>query len=205
MVGLRIRAALLIGLALGEAAPAAAQARPPGPQDEARVLQAFADRLAEYAKLRKAAAEPIPKLKEKAEPAEIAAYEKALGTAVRSARPGARPGDLLSPEVQPILRRALSAELKGPGSTPDRKTVETEGNPKAEGPAGPQVALKVNEPYAAAAPLSSVPPDVLRRLPPLPEDLEYRFVGRHLILRDAAANLILDFMLNAAPAPKSAR
>lgn len=204
MVGLRIRAALLIGLALGEAAPAAAQAKPRSPQDEPRVLQAFADRLAEYAKLRKAAAEPIPKLKEKAEPAEIAAHEKALGAAVRSARPGARPGDIFSPEVQPILRRALAAELKGPGSTPDRKTVESEGNPKAEGPAG-QVALKVNHPYGAAAPLSSVPPDILRRLPPLPEDLEYRFVGRHLILRDAAANLIVDFMLNAAPAPKSAR
>ena len=115
MVGLQIRAALLIGLVLGEAAPAAAQA---SPQDEARVLQAFADRVAEYAKLRKAAVEPIPKLKEKAEPAEIVAYEKALGAAIRSARPKARPGDLFSPEVQPSLRRALAAELKGPGSTP---------------------------------------------------------------------------------------
>jgi hypothetical protein len=202
MVGLQIPAVLLIGLALGGAAPSPDAER--SPQDEARVLQAFADRLAEYAKLRKAAAEPIPKLKEKAEPAEISAHEKALGAAVRSARPQARAGDLFSPEVQPILRRALAAELKGPGSTPDRKTVEKEGNPKAE-PAGAQVALKVNEPYAAAAPLGTVPPDVLRRLPPLPEELEYRFVGRHLILRDAAANLILDFMLNAAPAPKSGR
>src|SRR5687768_4544521 len=102
MVGLQIRAALVIGLALGEAAPAAAQAAR-SPEDEARVLQAFADRLAEYAKMRKAAAEPIPKLKEKAEPAEIAAYEKTLGAAIRSARTGARPGDLLSRELQPIL------------------------------------------------------------------------------------------------------
>src|SRR5688572_474789 len=195
MAGLQIRAAFLIGLALGGEAAGS-------PQDEARVLQAFAGRLAEYAKLRKAAAEPIPKLKEKAEPAEIAAHEKTLGAAIRSARAGARAGDLLSPDVQEVLRRALSAELKGPGSTPDRKTVETEGNPKAE---GVPVAIKVNEPYAAAASLSSVPPDVLRRLPPLPEELEYRFVGRHLILRDAAANLILDFMLNAVPATKSSR
>jgi hypothetical protein len=31
-------------------------------------------------------------------------------------------------------------------------------------------------------------------LPRLPEELEYRFVGRDLILRDVKANLIVDFI-----------
>ena len=47
--------------------------------------------------------------------------------------------------------------------------------------------LKVNQPYPKAEPLSTVPPDVLKALPVLPEDLEYRFVGKHLILYDARA------------------
>jgi hypothetical protein len=44
-----------------------------------------------------------------------------------------------------------------------------------------------------------VPPNVLQALPKLPLDIEYRFVGKHLILRDARANLIIDYMLNAIP------
>jgi len=42
-----------------------------------------------------------------------------------------------------------------------------------------------------------VPPNVLASLPPLPKDIEYRFVNKHLILRDARANLIIDYIPNA--------
>jgi hypothetical protein len=34
-------------------------------------------------------------------------------------------------------------------------------------------------------------------LPKLPTELDYRIVGKHLILRDTGADLIVDFMLNA--------
>mgnify|MGYP006375434595 CR=1 FL=1 len=34
-------------------------------------------------------------------------------------------------------------------------------------------------------------------LPPLPEGLEYRFVGRHLIIRDVAANIVVDVLRDA--------
>jgi hypothetical protein len=37
-----------------------------------------------------------------------------------------------------------------------------------------------------------MPPNILLRLPELPKDMEYRFVGRHLILRDVRANMIID-------------
>ena len=36
-------------------------------------------------------------------------------------------------------------------------------------------------------------------LPQLPENLQYRFVGKHLILYDVRGNLIVDYMLNAIP------
>jgi hypothetical protein len=44
-----------------------------------------------------------------------------------------------------------------------------------------------------------VPPNVLAALPTLPKDIDYRFVGKHLILRDTRANLIVDYMLNVMP------
>ena len=62
-----------------------------------------------------------------------------------------------------------------------------------------EVPFKVNGEYPKEAPLSTVPPDVLKALPPLPENLQYRFVGRHLILYCTRGNLIVDYMLNAMP------
>ena len=38
-----------------------------------------------------------------------------------------------------------------------------------------------------------------QRLPPLPDGIEYRFMGRELILRDTNANLIVDFIHEAGP------
>ena len=43
-----------------------------------------------------------------------------------------------------------------------------------------------------------MPPSILLNLPKLPEELEYRFVGPHLILHDVNANLIVDFIPGVA-------
>ena len=59
--------------------------------------------------------------------------------------------------------------------------------------------LAVDAPYPSAAPVSNVPPSVLFTLPLLPKEVEYRFVNRDLVLRDVDANMILDFILRAAP------
>jgi hypothetical protein len=59
------------------------------------------------------------------------------------------------------------------------------------------VQLNVNQPYPEGAPLPTMPANLLANLPRLPEDLEYRIVDRHLILRDVDANIIVDFVPNA--------
>jgi hypothetical protein len=38
---------------------------------------------------------------------------------------------------------------------------------------------------------------VLKNLPKLPDALEYRIVGKNLIIRDVEANIIVDFVPNA--------
>jgi len=58
----------------------------------------------------------------------------------------------------------------------------------------------INTDYPTTLPLATVPPSLLLKLPTLPEDLEYRFLGRHLILRDIKANLIVDFIPDVVPA-----
>jgi hypothetical protein len=57
----------------------------------------------------------------------------------------------------------------------------------------------VNAENPKEVPLSTVPHDGLLTLPPLTLDVQYRFAGKHLLLFDAKANIIIDFMLNAIP------
>jgi hypothetical protein len=60
----------------------------------------------------------------------------------------------------------------------------------------------VNTLYPEKAALATVPPLILANLPRLPDGLEYRFMGRDLILRDRDANLVVDFVAGAVPVLK---
>jgi len=44
-----------------------------------------------------------------------------------------------------------------------------------------------------------VPPPVLLKMPQLPKELEYRFVGKNLVLLDSVANILVDFIPQAVP------
>ncbi len=57
----------------------------------------------------------------------------------------------------------------------------------------------INGTYPKTKPFSTVPINILAALPRLPDDIEYRFVGRHLVLHDTRANLILDRIPCALP------
>ena len=59
--------------------------------------------------------------------------------------------------------------------------------------------VAVNVTYNDRAPFSSMSPTLLLKLPQLPEEVRYQFVGRDLILRDTEANVILDFIKDAIP------
>ena len=52
---------------------------------------------------------------------------------------------------------------------------------------------------ARDAQLATMPPSLLAVLPPLPRELEYRIVGRYLVLRDVDASLVLDYIADAVP------
>jgi hypothetical protein len=57
----------------------------------------------------------------------------------------------------------------------------------------------VNQVYPASVPLQSTPASVLENLPDLPKQLDYRVIGHQLILRDAGANLVIDFADGVVP------
>ena len=44
-----------------------------------------------------------------------------------------------------------------------------------------------------------MPPQILKALPPLPEELDYRFIETSLILLDVHAHIIVDYLTGAVP------
>jgi hypothetical protein len=65
-------------------------------------------------------------------------------------------------------------------------------------PAGTKV--QVNAEYPDGLPLVTIPPKLLKALPELPEDLEYRLVGRDLILLDVRSGVVVDMLPGVVPA-----
>ena len=89
------------------------------------------------------------------------------------------------------FRQLLAPELKGEDGR-DAKAVL-----KDDAPAPGTVPFKVNAKYPENQPKPTMPAKLLLNLPRLPEPLEYRVVGQHLLLLDTAADVIVDYILNA--------
>jgi hypothetical protein len=162
---------------------------------DAGMVADFKKRVDDYVKLREKAAAAAPtNLQEKSKPAEIATAETSIAHNVRQARSTAKPGDIFTPATQAMFKRLLRTSLtKGSDAAENKAAI------KDDAPAAAEVPFKVNAEYPKTVPLSTVPPDVLLTLPALPEDIQYRFASKHLVLLDTKANLIIDYMLNAIP------
>jgi len=167
------------------------------PRQETAETKELQSRVDEYLKLRKQAVEHVPKLKIKAEPQELQAHKRGQLEALRTALSGAKQGDILTPAVQRYLKDVIRTEVKGRAGRAVKDSTKA-GNPATEG-SSKSVPLEVNAPYPDSAPLSTVPPTLLLRLPTLPKELDFRFVGRHLVLHDVQSGMIVDFILNAMP------
>jgi hypothetical protein len=175
----------------GQTAPAPstpvqkATASPANP--DSAILADFNARLDKYVKFKRLLLKEAP-LKETENPSEITARQEVLAAKIRNIRKNAKQGDIFTPQVAAMFKRLMYPELKGAEGR------ETKDEIKQEAPA---VELKVNATYPASQPLTTVPPNLLANLPQLPRDVEYRIVGRHLLLRDVDANIMVDYMFNA--------
>ncbi len=168
---------------------------PMSPAEQA-ALKAFRDAVAQYAALhaREAAKLGTPRADSAAG---ADAKTTSLAAAIVAARQQAKQGDIFTPAVQPVFRRLLAKELQGPDTGAARSAV-VEGNPQKDGESVP-VKPRVNTEYPSGAALSTVPASVLATLPVLPAPLQYRFVGRDLILFDSVTSLIVDFLPAGTP------
>ena len=159
-------------------------------KDEKALVKNFEDRIARYLELRKS--EGIsPKPSSSAD--KLAAEHHEAAQKIRQSRPAAKQGDFFTAPAGDYFKKQIAATLQGPDGARVRASLR-----RAE--PLPNVELKVNEKYPPQFPLQSTPPSLLLNLPHLPGELQYRIVGRTLVLYDVGSKLIVDFLPEAFPA-----
>ena len=164
----------------------------PSTTSEASTLREFNERVKQYADLHKRLASRVGEVDSTKSQAEITQRAAALGNAIRAAREGAKLGDIFTASTATALKAIIRNEYRRQ-SAPARRTRE------AAQEELPDFIPKVNEVYPTTYPLATFPATLLRVLPPLPPELEYRIVTRYLILRDIETNLVIDILANAIP------
>ncbi len=189
---------LAVALLALAALPAAAQTNAPTAAAQVTVspkhkaaFAAFEARVKEYVAMREAIEGKLPKLSKDATPEQIEAHKMAFQEAVRDARASAKQGELFVPELAEHIREVIKSEMPQRVKKEVRETVmesEVKGVP-----------LRVNYPYPDTQELLEMPPTLLLRLPQLPKQVRYRYVGRNLLLVDRENGLIVDFMPDALP------
>jgi hypothetical protein len=154
-------------------------------------LRDFEKRIGDYVSLEKNLAKGLSATKQSTEPQTILDRQNELAHKIRDARSQAQQGAIFTPEISTEFRRLLGIAMAGQNEAHIKKSLE-----RAE---PVRLILHVNETYPAHIPLQSTPPTILMNLPRLPPELEYRIVGRSLVLRDAVANIVVDLMPDSIP------
>jgi hypothetical protein len=167
------------------------QAKSATANPDAPVIADFQKRVKEYVALHKKFEAMLTKLPDKATPQQIDKNQRALAALIENGRRTAKRGDIFGPAMEALVRRELLRIFGTPEGKQLRASIMDE-NPLTK-------PLRVNGRYPDTVALSTMPPEVLGVLPPLDEEMEYRFVADQLILLDGHAHIVADYVEHALP------
>jgi hypothetical protein len=156
---------------------------------EAEAMAKFSKRVDAYVALQKRVESTMPAQRKTDDPGRIKAHVTSLADGIRAARANAKAGDCFA-GASDQFRRIIKEDAR-------ERSVRDAFAAMQEVPT--RTTARVNASYPETAALATVPPLILQRLQPLPEGVEYRFMGRDLTLRDTKANLIVDVLPEAVP------
>jgi hypothetical protein len=166
-----------------------AQAPPAPGSSDAKVVADFEQRAKQYLNWREKTVGKTPAPANS--PEKIVAARRELANNVRVARAGAGQGEIFTTDIAGYFHREIAATLNGRHGKQIRSSLRHSEPTKIE--------LQINQSYPEKVALQSTPPTLLLNLPELPKGLEYRILGRELVLRDSDANIIVDYVPNALP------
>jgi hypothetical protein len=186
---------LMLVLTVMLCAPSLLSAQPQGangaPAAEAAALKQFDDAIATYMALRRKLRSEVKGPVTTSSSSQLTNASDALAGAVQRSRQGAEVGTIFNEPVAIVITRRIAAAVRTENLVPVLAGIDDEGK------AGPAPKIHLRLPVSAQ--MATMPPSLLKVLPTLPKELEYRILGRSLILRDIDASLILDYIPVAVP------
>ena len=126
---------------------------------------------------------------------ELTQQADTLAAAIREARPRAKEGDIFTLAAGAMFRARLAGIVRRTGFDVAAFLERHSGN-------GEDLEVHVFGALPWRSHLALMP--IIRQLPELPPELEYEFVGRHLVLMDVDANIVVDVLRDALPLPDDA-
>jgi hypothetical protein len=181
---------LLTALALAATVVSGSVQNEPAVNRQAAAMQEFEQRLNEYLKLRSELASKLRPLAPTGNAADLATRQAAIAAALRTARKSARQGDLVPAAVAAQIAKACTEDFHF--RNPDVRQATLQEVPNAPRPL-------INKTFPESEALPTVPPLLLSKLPRLPDNLQYRFYGRNIVLLDGDTQLIIDYVPNVLP------
>jgi hypothetical protein len=160
-----------------------------GGEDREEALVAFHERIDAYAALHRKFEEGLPPRGTERTAFGTLLARRYLAAAIRTARWQARQGDIFTPAAA----RAFEGIIRNAYATADGAQLADIFRDRA---ARPIPSPLVNGPYEKAL-VQVVPDAILRLLPELAEDVEYRTVNADLVLWDMHAEIIVDVLPDA--------
>jgi hypothetical protein len=159
-------------------------------QEDLAAIRSFEARVADYVALHRRLEASLPPQRPTMNISKLYIEARTLAARIRFARQFAQTGDLFTPEIVPVLRRQIAACLSPEewAAILAEQAVDEDGTPVVI----PE--LRANMEWPPQVAFNFVPPRLLRALPPLPPELQYRLIGRSLVLWDHHANLIVDVL-----------
>jgi len=189
--GLIVAVGIIAILAIGAPPSSMDNRTPPLGDTEAAAVKDFQQRVQAYADLHKKLEANVGTLDQNATPEQIDEHRTQLRAAIKTARIGAKRGDMFTPGMETLIRRVCNTKVSGSDDKEVKSAIMDE-NVKMP-------AIAVNEHYPDGVPVTTMPAQLLDTLPKLPEYMEYPFVGKKLVLVDAAAGVVVDFTPNVLP------
>ena len=191
-----LRLAAALAVAVASAAAGAGQA--PSPEGTRQAVAAFEQSARDYQSLHQRLEEPIGSIRLGMSVEAINRHIQELATAIRAERAAAQAGEFFTPALAAWLRTRVHTALVDHGYT----AADVLAAGRVAGVDYARVRLRVNDTFPWILGVAMFP-CVIDVLPALPAELQYRIVGRDLVLIDVHASLIVDILSELLTDPET--
>lgn len=158
---------------------------------DSEAIKRFDEAIAQYLALRQKLRTEVSGPARDSSSSQLNEASDALAASIQRARQNAAVGSICNELVAAVIKRRIADAVRTENLVAVLADIDDEGH------GGPSPRLHLRLPVTEQ--MATMPPALLKVLPLLPKELEYRIVGRYLVLRDVDASLIIDYVPMAVP------